>query len=442
MARESDILRQFAPFRGTVRLRVCVHFHYSWLMSLNWNELKSIEKKVWLAVLVAALGYFVDIYDLLLFSIVRVKSLKDLGYTDADLLSKGVLLINIQMAGLLIGGVLWGVLGDKRGRLSVLFGSIVMYSTANLVNGLVQNVEQYAALRFIAGVGLAGELGAGITLISELLPKRVRGFGTTIVATIGILGAVFGAFMGDLFTWRKAYLIGGVLGLLILLLRVGVTESGLFHKAKVSAVERGNFWMLFAARERVVRFLSCIVIGVPIWYVVGIFLTFAPEFGRAFGMSDLPTGGNAVMYGYIGISAGDLSSGLISQWLQSRRKAILLFLGLTVIGVAAHLLYPHTSTFTFYATCMLMGFGVGYWAMFVQVAAEQFGTNIRSTVTTSVPNFVRGAVIPLTASFQWGVARYGAVTSSILIGVVSLALTLIGLRTLEESFHKDLDYHE
>lgn len=411
-------------------------------MALNWEDLKTVDKKVWLAVLVAALGYFVDIYDLLLFSIVRVQSLKDLGFTDHELLEKGVLLINIQMAGLLTGGVIWGVLGDRRGRLSVLFGSIIMYSTANLLNAFVQNVEQYALLRFVAGVGLAGELGAGITLISELLPKRVRGFGTTIVAAIGILGAVFGAFMGEIFSWRTAFIIGGVMGFAILLLRVGVTESGMFEKAKHSTISRGNFLMLFATRERFVRFISCIVIGIPVWYVVGIFLTFAPEFGKAFGMTEIPTGGDAVMYGYIGISLGDVSSGLISQWLQSRRGSILVFLIITAAAVAAHLTIPHTSTFSFYATCLLMGFGVGYWAMFVQVAAEQFGTNIRSTVTTSVPNFVRGAVIPLTASFQWGVPRYGAVPTVIGIGIVTLVITLLGLRALKESFHVDLDFQE
>ena len=273
-------------------------------MALHWQELKTINRSVWLAVLVAALGYFVDIYDLLLFSIVRIQSLKDLGYSGADLTSKGVLLINIQMAGLLIGGVIWGILGDRKGRLSVLFGSIVMYSTANLLNGFVQNVEQYAILRFIAGIGLAGELGAGITLISELLPVRVRGFGTTLVATIGILGAVFGAFIGEIFSWQKAYMIGGAMGFLILLLRVGVTESGMFHKVKDAAVSRGNFAILFATRERFIKFISCIVIGVPIWYVVAIFLTFAPEFGKAFGMTEMPTGGSAVMWGYLGISLG------------------------------------------------------------------------------------------------------------------------------------------
>lgn len=413
-------------------------------MPITREELKSVDKKVWLAVWVAALGYFVDIYDLLLFSIVRVQSLKDLGFQEADLLSKGVLLINIQMAGLLIGGVLWGILGDLRGRLSVLFGSIIMYSAANFLNGFVQNIEQYAVLRFIAGVGLAGELGAGITLISEIMPKRIRGFGTTIVASVGILGAVFGALLGDVVSWRTAYIIGGIMGFAILLLRVGVTESGMFHKAKKTASNRGNFLILFKSGDRFVKLLSCILIGVPIWYVVGILLTFAPEFGKAMGMIDLPTAGKAVMYGYIGLSIGDLSSGLVSQYLESRKKAILAFLIISTIGVALHLSLNHgaTSTAGFYTTCVLMGIGVGYWAMFIQVAAEQFGTNIRSTVTTSVPNFVRGAVIPLTAGFQYGSPRVGVVSTAIILGLITLSVTLTALWKLEESFHKDLDYHE
>lgn len=407
-----------------------------------WSELRTIDRKVWLAVLVAALGYFVDIYDLLLFSIVRVQSLRDLGYKDAELLSQGVMLINVQMAGLLVGGVLWGVLGDKKGRLSVLFGSIILYSSANLLNGLVQNVEQYAALRFIAGIGLAGELGAGITLISEVMPKHLRGFGTTIVASVGILGAVFGALLGDFLTWRTAYVVGGVMGFLILLLRVGVTESGLFHKAKASSVSRGNFFSLFHTRSRTFKFLHCIAIGVPIWFVVGILYTFAPEFGQALGMTEMPTGGKAVMWGYLGLSMGDLSSGLVSQWLKSRRKAIFLFLAVTGIGVVLHLAIPHASVESFYATCWLTGVGAGYWAMFVQVAAEQFGTNIRSTVTTSVPNFVRGAVIPLTESFRFGVKHFGVLPSAIGVGVITFSIALYSIWAMDETFHKDLDYHE
>lgn len=413
-------------------------------MPISREELRSVDKKVWLAVVVAALGYFVDIYDLLLFSIVRVQSLQDLGFQGDELLSKGVLLINIQMAGLLIGGVIWGILGDLRGRLSVLFGSIIMYSAANFLNGFVQNIEQYAVLRFIAGIGLAGELGAGITLISEIMPKRIRGFGTTIVASVGILGAVFGALLGDVVSWRTAYIIGGVMGFAILLLRVGVTESGMFHKAKETAKNRGNFLILFKNKERFIKLVACITIGVPIWYVVGILLTFAPEFGQAMGMIEIPTAGKAVMYGYIGLSIGDLSSGLVSQYLESRKRAIFVFLIISAIGLGLHLSINHgaATAFGFYATCVLMGIGVGYWAMFIQVAAEQFGTNIRSTVTTSVPNFVRGAVIPLTAGFQYGSPKYGVVPTTVALGVITFAVTLIALWKIEESFHKDLDYHE
>ncbi len=406
-------------------------------------ELKGVDKTVWLAVMVAALGYFVDIYDLLLFSIVRVSSLKGIGVAESELLDKGVLLINTQMAGLLIGGVLWGVLGDKKGRLSVLFGSIFLYSAANLLNAFVQNIEQYAVLRFIAGIGLAGELGAGITLISEILPKRLRGFGTTIVASIGILGAVFGGIIGDLFHWRTAYIIGGSMGFLILLLRVGVRESGLFSKVcEEDSVSRGDFFSLFKTRATLSKYLAVILIGVPIWYVVGILVTFTPEFGKAWNMVDLPTAGRAVMFTYIGLAVGDFASGLMSQLAQSRKKVILLYILLTAAMVAVHLVVSRQSSTLYYAMCVLMGFGAGYWAMFVTVAAEQFGTNIRSTVTTSAPNFVRGAVIPLAFLFQTGAARFGVNTAGIMVGFLSFGVALFALSRLEETFHKDLDYLE
>ncbi len=411
-------------------------------MPITREELRSVPKKVWLAVLVAALGYFVDIYDLLLFSIVRVQSLKDLGYGEAEVLSKGVMLINIQMAGLLVGGLIWGVLGDKRGRLSVLFGSIIMYSVANFLNGFVQNVEQYAVLRFVAGIGLAGELGAGITLISEIMPKKIRGFGTTIVASVGILGAVFGALIGEVFDWRTCYIIGGVMGFAILLLRVGVTESGMFEHVKKQSIERGNVLMLFKRKAVFLKFAYCILIGVPIWFVVGILFTLAPEFGKAFGMTELPTGGKAVMWGYIGLALGDLTSGLVSQAMHSRRRAILAYMLLTMVGVTLHLLWPTHSLLSFYALCFWMGLGAGYWAMFVQVAAEQFGTNIRATVTTSVPNFVRGATIPQTLGFKALMPSLGVIGSAFVVGAVSFAIALFALWRLEETFHKDLDYHE
>lgn len=249
-----------------------------------------------LSVLVAALGYFVDIYDLILFSIVRVSSLTDIGVPADQLLTKGVLLLNMQMAGMLIGGIAWGVLGDKRGRLSVLFGSILMYSVANILNAFVHDVPTYAVLRLLAGIGLAGELGAGITLVSEIMPRETRGYATALVAAVGICGAVVAALVGDFFEWRTAYIVGGVMGIALLLLRIGVHESGMFQQVKAEPHARGRFLQLFATRERATRYLSIIIIGVPIWYVVGILITFSPEFGRAMGFADIPRAGTAVMY--------------------------------------------------------------------------------------------------------------------------------------------------
>jgi putative MFS transporter len=407
------------------------------------KELRSLDKSVWMAITVAALGYFVDIYDLLLFSIVRVNSLKDLGVPETDLLETGVLLINTQMAGLLLGGVLWGILGDKRGRLSVLFGSIFLYSAANIANGFVQNVEQYAILRFIAGIGLAGELGAGITLITEILPKHLRGYGTSFVAAVGILGAVFGGLTGDMFNWRTAYFIGGGMGFAVLLLRVGVRESGMFHKVKEKAhVVRGNFLSIFKKKETFLKYLYVILIGVPVWYVVGILVTFAPEFGVAMGMSEIPTAGKAVMFCYTGLAVGDLFSGIFCQWAKSRRKVIGWYLVAVVILVAAHFVYAKSSLQAFYVSCLLMGCAAGYWAMFVTVAAEQFGTNIRSTVTTSVPNFVRAAVIPLTTLFKYFNPSMGLINSALIVGGITLSISFVALYFMQETFHKDLDYLE
>ena len=408
---------------------------------MDIRDLKALPKAIWLAVLVAALGYFVDIYDLLLFSIVRMGSLRGLGIPEDQLLSKGVLLINVQMAGLLVGGIIWGIVGDKKGRLSVLFGSIILYSTANIANAFVQNVEQYAALRFIAGIGLAGELGAGITLVTEILPQRLRGYGTALVASVGLLGAVFGGIVGDLFHWRTAYVIGGVLGFLILLLRFGVSESGMFNRTKDVGVHRGKISLLFQ-RHTIVKYFAVILIGVPIWYVIGILATFSPELGKSFEMIDLPTAGKAVMFCYIGLSIGDLTSGLMSQWLASRRKVIFIYMIGMIITVALYIMYARHSIEMYYSFCIALGFFAGYWAMFVTVAAEQFGTNIRSTVATTVPNFVRGSVIPLTMGFQYLVHAQNATYSAIVVGSVSMGIALIALRFLPETFYKELDYNE
>lgn len=400
------------------------------------------SRRAALAILVAALGYFVDIYDLLLFSIVRQKSLQAIGVPAAEILSKGVLLINMQMGGMLIGGVLWGILGDKRGRLSVLFGSIALYSLANIANGLVHSVEAYAAWRFIAGVGLAGELGAGITLVSEIMHRESRGYGTTIVATIGILGAVVAAQVGKMFDWRVAYFVGGGLGLGLLLLRIGVLESGLFESVKKSNVKRGDFLGLFRSADRVRRYLAVILVGVPIWYAVGILVTFSPELGAAMGMPIKPEAAQAVKWSYIGLAAGDLGSGLLSQALRSRRRVLILFILLTAAMIGAYFGFGAASLTSFYVVCTLLGFATGYWAVFVTVASEQFGTNVRATVTTTAPNFVRGAVVPITLAFQALKAPLGLRGSAIAVGVVTIVIALLAASQLRETYGKDLDYVE
>lgn len=399
------------------------------------------SKAISLTVIVAALGYFVDIYDLLLFGIVRIPSLRDLGVPESEMLPVGLHLLNMQMAGMLIGGIIWGVLGDRRGRKSVLFGSILMYSLANIANAFVTNVDTYAILRFLAGVGLAGELGAAITLVSEVMSKESRGYGTTVVAAVGILGAVFASLIGDYFSWQTAYLVGGGMGLALLGLRAGLLESGMFEQAKAQSVRRGDFFKLFTNRARLGRYIACIAIGIPIWFVIGILITFAPEMVQELGIAGV-TGSQAILWCYLGLSLGDLSSGLLSQKLKSRKKAVLFFLLLTSGLVASYVNAAGMTLPGFYGLCFLLGVGTGYWAVFITIAAEQFGTNLRATVATTTPNFVRGSVVPITLSFQYLKPSMGVLNSALAVGTVCLVIAFIALWTLPDTYGKDLDYFE
>ena len=399
---------------------------------------------IYSTILVAALGYFVDIYDLLLFSIIRVESLKAIGITDSlELQNMGLSLLNWQMLGMLIGGVAWGILGDKKGRLSVLFGSIILYSIANIANGFVETVEQYKILRFIAGVGLAGELGAGITLVSEIMSKEKRGYGTTIVASVGILGAVAAYFVSQVWDWRTAYFVGGGLGLALLLLRISVFESGMFNSIKDKMVQRGNFLQLFQNKQRFYKYMQCILVGLPTWFVVGILITFAPEFSKAFGMTDaVTTGGAAIMYCYTGLTLGDLASGIMSQLLKSRKKALLFFHLFSAATIIWYLTSGDISQSAFYLKIFLIGFGVGYWAIFVTIAAENFGTNLRATVTTTVPNFARGALVLIVPFFKAMKLQFGQIGGAYAVGATTIIIALAVLYFLPETYGKDLDYLE
>lgn len=399
-------------------------------------------KNVALLITVAALGYFVDIYDLLLFLIIKNRSLSGIGVSPDEIISTGLFLMNWQMAGLLIGGILWGILGDKKGRLSVLFGSIIMYSLANIANGFVTNVPAYAALRFIAGVGLAGELGAGITLISETMSKEKRGYGTMIVSTIGILGAVAAYYVADLFDWRIAFFVGGGMGLFLLLLRIGVFESGMFSKIKHDEIVKGNFLMLFNNAERFKKYLFSILIAVPVWFVVGILIAVAPDFGKALGISDPIDTGRGVMFAYIGISAGDFLSGTLSQLFKTRKRIVYLFLTLSYAGILYFLLSDGMSASEFYMLCLYLGVATGYWVVFVTMASEQFGTNLRATVTTTAPNFVRGSLILVTFLFTFLRDHIGIINAGLVVGTLTIGIAFVSLWNLQETYGKDLDYLE
>lgn len=395
-----------------------------------------------LPVIVASLGYFVDIYDLILFSIVRVASLKSIGLEGQALLDQGVFLLNMQMGGMLVGGILWGILGDKRGRVQILFGSIFLYSIANIANGFVHSIGSYALWRFIAGVGLAGELGAGVTLVLENLPKHSRGYGTMIVASVGVTGAILANTIAKNFDWRVAYFIGGGLGILLLVMRIGVFESGMYRQMEGMDVSRGNFFSLFTVRKRFFRYMDSILIGLPIWFAVGILITFSPEFGRALDVSGPVSAGEAVMFCYMGLVLGDFFSGFLSQYFGTRKKIILLFQVFTGVAIAAYFMMRHVSPSGFYAHCLAIGFSIGYWAIFVTVAAEQFGTNLRATVASTVPNFIRGMVIPITFFFQIAKGRLGIIQGAAVVGLVCFGISLFALYRLEETFHKDLNYIE
>lgn len=425
---------------------------------------KNYSGKVSLLILVAALGYFVDIYDLLLFGVVRKESLNDIlssqFHVTGDALAMlntyfGKVLLNWQMGGMLIGGIVWGIIGDKKGRLSVLFGSIILYSTANVLNGMITNTTEYSLLRFISGFGLAGELGAGITLVSEAMSKEKRGYGTMIVATIGVFGAVVAGWMGEKMhswdlaaaaggAWRLSFYIGGAMGFVLLLLRIGVYESGLFKGIKEEKVSRGNVLMLFNNKERLKKYMSVIFVTVPVWYFIGTLVFFAPELSVAMG---LPKGaisaGTAIMFAYMGITFGDLLSGLISQLIKSRKKTLTIFLVWTTLAIALYFILGGISVFMFYAVVIFGGVATGYWAVFMSTAAESFGTNIRATATTTAPNFVRASTILISGLLSLvTIAFPGKLESAAITGGIILAVGFIALYHLKDTFGKDLDYIE
>jgi len=418
------------------------------MKSVQWAGRAVAEKTdssiLSLGVIVAALGYFVDAYDLILFSVVRVPSLRSIGINGQALADQGALLLNVQMFGLLLGGIAWGILGDKRGRLSILFGSIILYSLANIANAFANSYTEFLICRFAAGAGLAGELGAGITLVAERLPPARRGQGITIVACFGALGSVTADFVAQQLNWRLAYLVGGAMGLALLVLRLRALESSLFQALRSAqpGVSRGNFFSLFTQRERFIRYISCILVGLPLWYVIGLLITFSPEFAGLLAIKGQISAGQAVVFSHLGFAAGDLLSGYISQALGTRKKVIFGFLA--ALGGAITLFFNvyGADQVTFYGVCFLLGLTGGYWAVLLMVSAEQFGTNLRATVTTTVPNLVRSSLIPVTFFFQMFKPVLGMLGSAAVTGLLALVAAVVALQQLNETSHRSLDFLE
>jgi MFS transporter, putative metabolite:H+ symporter len=401
-----------------------------------------MKRYVWLAIIASALGFFVDLYDIIILSIVRAKSLLSMGVPESELLSKGVWLINIQMVGMLIGGFVWGIIGDKFGRLSVLFGSIILYSTATFANAYAGSFEMYLCLRFLAGVGLAGELGAAITLVTEQMPQKYRGIGPAIIAGCGMLGAIFGAYIGGKYSWQFTYQLGGVLGFALLILRLGVMESGLFNRMKGKTTSKGDFCLILNNSSHFKKYISICIMGFPGWFMNGVVMTFSPEIGKAWGMNPLPSVSAVFTFFFIGFTFGDLSSGFVSQLMRSRKKAILLYLSMFGIGMAAFFMFAKYSLTLYYGIFLFLGFSAGYTIVLLTLAAEQFGTNIRATVTTSALNLIRATVIPQATLFGILSPMIGAAHSALVVGIIAICLAFWALGNLEETFDKDLDFTE
>ena len=365
------------------------------------QEPSVIRSMFGIIVIIAALGYFVDIYDLILVNIVRNSSLKTLcpNLSDIEINKLGAELLNMQMYGMLVGGIIWGILGDKKGRISVLFGSIILYSIANIANGFVTDITTYSVIRFFAGVGLAGELGAGITLVSESMDKEYRGYGTMLIVSFGALGAVLAGMVATTFSWQIAYFVGGGLGLLLLILRIGAFESGMYKNMSAQNIQKGAFLSLFTDWKKFKKYFAGILIGLPIWFIISIPIAMSKVLAKELGVTGDVDVVKALMFSYVGLSLGDLISGVLSQVLRSRKKVVLIYLGISAVLILTYFFSDGVSAQYFYALSFFLGAGTGFWALFVTIASEQFGTNIRATVTTTTPNFVRGAVPLITFCF-------------------------------------------
>ena len=400
-----------------------------------------------LPVIVGALGFFVDIYDLQVFAITRLASFKELGVADDAAKTVGETIINWQMLGLVIGGIAWGVLGDKKGRKSVLFGSILLYSIATILNGFVQDINTYTILRFVAGLGLAGELGASITLTGEMLPKEKRGIAAAIIATSGVMGTIVAYFVKDWSgdNWRLCYFVGGGMGLALLFLRMSVIDSSMYSSTKTGGVKMGNLLMIVNNKERFIRYFRGILIGLPVWYVIGILITFSNEFAKNFGITgfDQP---KSLMLQYVALAFGDMSAGILANYLKSRKKTLYIYYSILTVFIALFFILKGGGSATnMYLLCMGLGFGAGISVLYITMSAEQFGTNLRATAAISIPNLVRGFLPLMLFLFQFLRSKFvfdNYITAAWVVGIIVMVCSWLAVYFTKETFGKDLNYVE
>lgn len=404
------------------------------------NQSWRFSKQEILTVLVVALGYYVDAYDLLVMSAVRKPSLLSLGVPESETLNIGLSLLNYQLVGLMIGGVMWGVIADKYGRKKALFGSILIYSFANIANGYINSVNMYYWLRIIAGFGLAGELGVGISLITENVAKERRTISTAIVSFFGMLGASTGGWFGSIFEWQNCFLIGGFAGLLLLLLRLKVEESVMFNEIKDKNVSKGNIWMIIKNPKTLLTYFFCTLAGAASILFIGVFIQSTPELGKLFNLNI--TAGIALIWYYLGASVSEIIAGLLSKLLKERKAPIYIFYAISLLAITNFCVNVPNSPYFFYLNCLFLGFGLGWWSQLITLSAELFGINVRATAATSIPTFARAWNIPFSNIFKQNIPNLGIVNSAFGIGVIVVSLAIISITMVKETFENDANFIE
>jgi MFS transporter, putative metabolite:H+ symporter len=381
-------------------------------------------------------GYFIDIFDLVLFSTLRISSFEELKITDPTYWT--VVFFNLQMTGILVGGIFWGKMADIKGRSWSFMGTILVFSIANIINGLTSSLTVYGICRFIAGFGLAGEMGSGIALICEKVPDEKRSLYLGFVSSLGCIGAVLSGWLGDIVYWRYLFIGSGFAGILLTLLRKNLLEPDLFRKTATLNIPRGQWKTLFQSPPDLIRFILLIFLGIPMWYIIGILWSFSTEMTSTIGLN-IFTSGQAILWGYVGVWMGDMLMPFVSQFLKSRIFTIQICLIMMLLGVIYLFQFQPHSLLSFQLTHIFLGFTIGYWAVYATLCGESFGTNIRALTSTSLPSLIRFSSIPMMIIYQYG-RDENELNIALGMGLTVLCISMITTYFIKDTFQKDIDF--